>query len=97
MSPHRHGAYLPEHWQAWLRAYRPRWKGQLSAYDFAVDEGVHLRFEDGSEVRFASAFCAVDEAQGELAVFTEHCGYHVFSLAGLAWEGRAASLPESAA
>ena len=87
---------LPEHWQAWLRAYRPRWNGSLSAYDFRLDEEVRLRFADGSEARFVAAFCAVDESRGELAVFTEHDRYHVFALGGLAWEGRVASLPEGA-
>ena len=87
-----HSIYLPEHWRAWLCAYRPRWNGELSAYDFA-DEDVQLRFEDGSGATFRYAFCAIDEGRNEIAVFTEHCGYHVFRLAGLEWSGRVASLP----
>jgi hypothetical protein len=89
-------SYLPEHWQAWLRAYRPRWNGSLSAYDFKRDEEVRLRFTDGSQARFVASFCAVDEERGELAVFTEHCRYHVFTLGGLEWEGRVALLHEGA-
>ena len=88
----RHDQYLPDHWKAWLQAYRPRWKGQLSAYDF-LDEHVQIKFEDGSQATFQRSFCAVDDQHGELAVFTEHCGYHVFRLGGLEWLGRAASLP----
>ena len=89
----QHDRYLPPHWKAWLRAYRPESDGRLSVYDFKIDQSVRLRFEDGSTAQFEYAFCALDEKQGELAVFTEHCGYHVFRAAGLEWEGRQESVP----
>jgi hypothetical protein len=89
------GAYLPQHWQIWLRAYRPE-NGRLSAGDFRPDETVRLVFPDGSVAEFRAAFCAADHARGELAVFSEHCGYHVFALPDLEWTGRAASLSQEA-
>jgi hypothetical protein len=55
-------------------------KDGLTAYDFP-EESVTLRFEDGSNVRFESAF-ALDNDK-HVAVFTEHCGYHVFDQAGV--------------
>ena len=46
-------------------------------------EGVRLRFDDGSEASFKYAFFVEDRERKELAVFTEHCGYHVFPLLSL--------------
>ena len=89
---HRHGDHLPEHWSAWLRAYRPQTGGELRANDFGGT--VELEFEDESEARFKWAFCALDSERDELAVFTEHCGYHVFSSRELKWRGPQASLLE---
>ncbi|MEM1116679.1 MAG: hypothetical protein AAF594_10360 [Bacteroidota bacterium] len=86
----RHDPYLPEHWNAWLRSYRPGYEGRLGAGDFCGV--VELRFEDGSEARFHWAFCALDEEGEELAVFTEHCLYHVFSSRALEWSGPQATL-----
>jgi hypothetical protein len=69
--------YLPDHWQQWLRE-----RGRLSVADFGQSK-VLLRFVDGSSAFFEYAFFTVDEKRGELAVFTEHCGYHVFRLVSL--------------
>lgn len=68
---------LPEHWREWLRV-----KGRLGAGDFPL-AGVRLRFEDGSEVSFRYAFFVEDRERNELAVFTEHCGTHVFPMRAL--------------
>lgn len=81
----RHGAYLPDHWRAWLGACRPETGGKLQGADFGGV--VRLRFEDGSEAVFQSAFCVHHAEDDEIGVFTEHCGYHVFSSRGLAWDG----------
>jgi hypothetical protein len=49
----------------------------LDAADFKGE--VSLGFEDGSRVYFRYAFCVRSEADPEqVAVFTEHCGYHEF-------------------
>ena len=63
---------LPEHWRQWLKE-----RGGLSVRDFG-NQKVSFRFVDGSVATFESAFFVVDEKREELAVFTEHCGYHVF-------------------
>lgn len=53
----------------------------LLAADFS-DGGVHVQFEDGSDLRFQSAFFVgetpADGAINRVAVFTEQCGYHEF-------------------
>lgn len=87
--------YLPEHWRAWLRSHRPHWGGELSAEDFRSDDRVRLRFGDGSSATFQYAFCALDEQREELAVFTEHCGYHVFRAVDLTYSGRVVTLGAS--
>ena len=92
MSYFKHGSYLPEHWKAWLLAFRPDRAGKLGAEDFPLHGEVKLTFGDGSTAHFKYAFCALDEERGELAVFTEHCRYHVFGTGDLGWEGPEASL-----
>jgi hypothetical protein len=39
-----------------------------------------MEFPDGSSAFFHYAFYLKDETLGEVAVFTEHCGYHIFPL-----------------
>ncbi len=70
--------YLPEHWQKWLSS-RP--KGRLLAEDFSAK--IQLHFGDGSYAFFDYAFAVLDVSRQEVAVFTEHCGYHIFSARGL--------------
>ncbi len=71
--------YLPDHWQQWIENYakessKGKWN-RLGANDFAGS--VNMRFPDGSFVLFECAFYAIDQNKKELAVFTEHCGYHI--------------------
>ncbi|PQO46096.1 hypothetical protein C5Y93_11005 [Blastopirellula marina] len=49
---------------------------RLSTQDFRGT--VSLRFPDGSFALFRHAFYLVSEELSEIALFTEHCGYHVF-------------------
>jgi hypothetical protein len=58
----------------------PELLGRLTAQDF--DDGdVNLTFEDGSHVFFASAFM---RREGKYwAIYTEHCGYHLFLAASV--------------
>lgn len=76
---------LPVRWAEKLERYLKE-KGsnfaQLSASDFGVGSNIHLRFDDGSYAFFKYAFCLTDEEWNEIVVFTEHCGYHIFSLSG---------------
>jgi hypothetical protein len=51
----------------------------LSAHDFPQGQAVRLGFPDGSFAYFEHAFFIEDPARQLVAVFTEHCGYHLFS------------------
>lgn len=53
----------------------------LSAYDYSSNT-VEIDFEDGSTVKFKRAFYVEDVEDHVIAVFTEHCGYHVFCSLG---------------
>ncbi len=39
-----------------------------------------IEFSDGSKSYFNYAFYWIDTENKEVAVFTEHCGYHIFPL-----------------
>jgi hypothetical protein len=73
---------MPTHWRDWAKELaRTRSSGQrehLEAGDF--NDKVRLRFPDGSFAFFEGAFCVVNEGAHEIAIFTEHCGYHIFPL-----------------
>jgi hypothetical protein len=75
---------VPKAWKPRLRRYLRERRGEerdrLSAGDFSPGRSVFIRFSDGSHALFRSAFAIRDEGAGEVIVFTEHCGYHVFPL-----------------
>jgi hypothetical protein len=75
---------VPESWKPRLRQYLRQRRGEerdrLSAGDFPPGQSVLIRFPDGSHVLFRYAFAIQDDGAGEVIVFTEHCGYHVFPL-----------------
>ena len=48
----------------------------LTAYDFKGE--VLLTYEDGSSIHYKNAFMLSN--QEEIAVFTEHCGYHLYDI-----------------
>jgi hypothetical protein len=50
----------------------------LTAGDFPADRELAITFPDHSHATFRYAFFLVDPASRRVAVFTEHCGYHVF-------------------
>jgi hypothetical protein len=76
---------IPAQWRERLRAYLREQTGPdratLSASDFK--HNVLLRFPDGSFAFFLFAFYLLDESESEIAVFTEHCGYHFFPASDL--------------
>jgi hypothetical protein len=76
--------FISEEWKPRLRAYLRARCGEdrdhLSAYDFSTRQSVLISFPDGSFAMFRFAFVVWDEAGKECAVFTEHCGYHVFAV-----------------
>jgi hypothetical protein len=55
----------------------------LSATDPRFRGVVMLLWQDSSQAVFQNAFFVEAREEGNLVVFTEHCGYHKFSLAGL--------------
>ncbi|WP_303312556.1 hypothetical protein [Hymenobacter sp. BT730] len=75
---------LPERWKLKLQEYLKA-KGstepvRLGASDFPLDSIVRIQFEDASNVEFHYAFVIEAPELREVAVFTEHCGYHLFPL-----------------
>ncbi|QJX46536.1 hypothetical protein HMJ29_06125 [Hymenobacter taeanensis] len=76
-------ADLPEQWKIKLRDYLTA-KGSssemLGTTDFPTDSVVRILFEDDSKVEFKYAFAIEAPELKEVAVFTEHCGHHLFQL-----------------
>lgn len=69
------------------------WASEIASFDVRPPEKITtdghpwLRFStgvlrielmDGSEVRFSYAFHIVSEVRRTIAVFTEHCGHHLY-------------------
>lgn len=50
----------------------------LSIRDFQSNAEVELQFADKSHAKFNFAFFIASREKNAVAVFTEHCGYHVF-------------------
>ena len=53
-------------------------RGQSTRWLSFPNERVRVELTDGSHVEFECAFFLVSEAQKAIALFTEHCGHHVF-------------------
>ncbi len=74
--------HVPDRWHSQLDSYvRENTSGEhraLSAVSF--QNHVAIRLADGSHAFFRHAFYLVDRDLDEIAVFTEHCGYHIFPL-----------------
>ena len=75
---------LPERWVTKLTSHIREQLGQdrreLSATDFRYH--LKINFEDGSFAFFQYAFYILDQDNNEVAIFTEHCGCHIFPLYG---------------
>lgn len=54
----------------------------LSAYDFSSSKSVEIYYSLGSIIKFNLAFMVMSLEKRCAAVFTEHYGYHEFSLYG---------------
>jgi hypothetical protein len=72
---------LPERWliklQNHLKETGSKYN-ELSANDFRYN--LKIQMSDGSNTFFHYAFYWIDENLKEVAVFTEHCGYHILTL-----------------
>lgn len=77
---------LPERWVERLKTHlRDKHGGErsgLSAADFSARQTLKIIFQDGSFAFFRYAFYLLDREMKEVAVFTEHCGYHIYPLHG---------------
>jgi hypothetical protein len=71
--------HLPKHWQDWVANHPDLSQGKCTS---EFNNVVSLKWEDGSHAIFDYAFFVQDDEHKEIAVFTEHCGYHVFPLGG---------------
>lgn len=74
-------ADLPERWKIKLSEYLIATKSKyrsLGAESFV--NNLKIEFSDGSNSYFNFAFYLTDKEENEVAVFTEHCGYHIFPL-----------------
>ena len=73
---------IPQGFEQLVRDYVRRTRGKdrdnLLDYDFQSGQSVRLNFPDGSFAFFEYAFVIEDRVRERVAVFTEHCGYHVF-------------------
>lgn len=77
---------LPERWKKKIKEYLTRHgeptRDRLSAYDFFINDKAVIKFEDGSYAEFLYPLVINAPEFDEVGVFTEHCGYHIFSLGG---------------
>lgn len=73
---------LPDRWKIKVKEYlqskKIKNRTQFNAYDFDYGGKVIIRYEDGSKAEYYYAFVIVaPELDYEVAIFTEHCGYHL--------------------
>jgi hypothetical protein len=83
------GGVIDPYWKAWLKQYCQEIsdgkRNELECTDFG--NRIAISFEDGSGVTFKHALAVKNEERRELAVFTEHNGYHVFPLESITSAG----------
>ena len=82
-----HWKDLPQRWLTRLELYTDEkhgtdyaHRGKLGASDFGSGLLVRIGFPDRSKALFHSAFFIAAPEWNEVALFTEHCGYHIFPL-----------------
>ena len=75
---------LPARWndriERWVRTRTDDKRNKLGASDFPAAKVADLQFPDGSTAQFRFAVVIEAPEIGEVGVFTEHCGYHIFPL-----------------
>lgn len=78
---------LPDRWKGKLTEYLKsngrKDKTTLDVYDFHQSQTIKISFEDESYAKFNYALLVEAPEFNETGLFTEHCGYHVFSSAGI--------------
>lgn len=77
---------LPLRWKEkikeWLKSQGEEQRDELNASDFYANSVAKLKFEDDSFAEFYYPIIIEAPELNEVGVFTEHCGYHIFNLAG---------------
>ena len=77
---------LPQRWkdklQEWLISQGIHHRQKLDAHHFDSETVAKIEFEDGSYAEFHYPLVIAAPELSEVGVFTEHCGYHIFSLGG---------------
>ncbi len=72
---------LPQRWQEKLQNHLKEIGSKYSELSAdAFRHNLKIGFADGSYALFRYAFYWIDDEAKEVAVFTEHCGYHIFPL-----------------
>jgi hypothetical protein len=73
---------LPTRWkeriEKWVQTQTGGRRSKLGAGDFPTAKVVHIEFPDGSAAQFRYAIVIEAPEIGEVGIFTEHCGYHIF-------------------
>ena len=67
---------LAQHFCADLKIFR----SAPERYMLFSDQTVSIELMDGSTANFRWAFPLVDEKRKTIAIFTEHCGHHIFPI-----------------
>jgi hypothetical protein len=77
---------LPQRWKdrlkQWLISQGEIGRETLCAHDFYSNTVAKLTFEDESYAEFKYPLVIEAPELNEIGLFTEHCGYHIFSLGG---------------
>ncbi|MEM6801695.1 MAG: hypothetical protein AAF696_09855 [Bacteroidota bacterium] len=77
---------LPERWkkkvESYLKSRGIEGRTTLNATDFFSEQVCKIKFEDGSSAEFFYPILIEAADLNEVGVFTEHCGYHIFSMNG---------------
>lgn len=72
---------FPERWQNKIAEYLKEAGSKFNEFGASdFQHNLKITFDDGSNAFFHYAFYWVDTENKEIAVFTEHCGYHIFLL-----------------
>ena len=72
---------LPQRWQDKLQNHLKEIGSKFSELSAdAFQNDLKVTFADGSRAFFLYSFYWIDKELKKIAVFTEHCGYHIFPL-----------------
>ena len=72
---------LPQRWQNKIIEYLQSIGSKYKTFGISnFQHDLRIEFVDRSNAFFYYAFYLIDEESNEIAVFTEHCGYHLFPM-----------------